>query len=458
MSATEWQIAADMARRLGRTRGREPRCEPAAAGVDGAGLGGRDRLCRQAHPLRARRRRQLVPPHRPAFPRRAAPTRMSPIRRRRASSTPRSTRSTRRPSRRASRTALTRQKLTRFGLTLPPIIVLLYARDSSTPLARLELGSRRRQLRSLRSPRAERRRGDDRRVRGQASHRAPESRGGGLVKAWPAAGAGARRACARSCSGRDRHRRRRPQAHQVNLSTARVELRPQRLVAVEVALKGSDVDRLAGTHVFDAQTGPGRSGESCRRGGADRRLCGRACRRDRRRRHAVRRRRAGGRGRRRRRHRPQHIFLPQRRRRDRLPFDRVDGGRPDGAPGGPDRRRRERAAGAARRHPHERDDLQRRAAALVDDAALPRHRHRTHLSRLRPHRLPDRDRAVGTAAMAGDQDRDRVHARALGDAVACRSADRRHPQQHRRAGDRRLDRLRGGGELLLPRRRSAAGG
>jgi hydrogenase/urease accessory protein HupE len=43
------------------------------------------------------------------------------------------------------------------------------------------------------------------------------------------------------------------QAHQVNLSTARVELRPQREVAVEVALKGSDVDRLAGTHVFDAQ-------------------------------------------------------------------------------------------------------------------------------------------------------------------------------------------------------------
>jgi hydrogenase/urease accessory protein HupE len=43
------------------------------------------------------------------------------------------------------------------------------------------------------------------------------------------------------------------QAHQVNLSTARVELRPQRVVNVEVALKGSDADRLAGTHVFDAQ-------------------------------------------------------------------------------------------------------------------------------------------------------------------------------------------------------------
>ncbi len=43
------------------------------------------------------------------------------------------------------------------------------------------------------------------------------------------------------------------QAHQVNLSTARVELRPDRSVAVQVALKGSDADRLAGTQVYDAQ-------------------------------------------------------------------------------------------------------------------------------------------------------------------------------------------------------------
>jgi len=42
-------------------------------------------------------------------------------------------------------------------------------------------------------------------------------------------------------------------AHQVNLSTARVTLGEDRVVAVEVALKGSDADRLAGTHVFDAQ-------------------------------------------------------------------------------------------------------------------------------------------------------------------------------------------------------------
>ena len=42
-------------------------------------------------------------------------------------------------------------------------------------------------------------------------------------------------------------------AHQVNLSTARVTLGGDRTVTVEVALKGSDADRLAATKVFDAQ-------------------------------------------------------------------------------------------------------------------------------------------------------------------------------------------------------------
>ncbi|MBV9561006.1 MAG: HupE/UreJ family protein [Bradyrhizobium sp.] len=42
------------------------------------------------------------------------------------------------------------------------------------------------------------------------------------------------------------------QAHQVNLSTARVTLGADRAVTVEVALKGSDADRLAGTAIFDA--------------------------------------------------------------------------------------------------------------------------------------------------------------------------------------------------------------
>jgi hydrogenase/urease accessory protein HupE len=43
------------------------------------------------------------------------------------------------------------------------------------------------------------------------------------------------------------------QAHQVNLSTARVTMGGDRIVAVEVALKGSDADRLASTNVFDTQ-------------------------------------------------------------------------------------------------------------------------------------------------------------------------------------------------------------
>lgn len=42
-------------------------------------------------------------------------------------------------------------------------------------------------------------------------------------------------------------------AHQVNLSTARLALTSDRIVTVEVALKGSDVDRLAGTKVYDAK-------------------------------------------------------------------------------------------------------------------------------------------------------------------------------------------------------------
>jgi hydrogenase/urease accessory protein HupE len=43
------------------------------------------------------------------------------------------------------------------------------------------------------------------------------------------------------------------QAHQINLSTARVTLMADRSVSVEVGLKGSDADRLAHTRIFDAQ-------------------------------------------------------------------------------------------------------------------------------------------------------------------------------------------------------------
>ena len=43
------------------------------------------------------------------------------------------------------------------------------------------------------------------------------------------------------------------QAHQVNLSTARVILGGNRSVSVEIGIKGSDADRVAGTKIFDAQ-------------------------------------------------------------------------------------------------------------------------------------------------------------------------------------------------------------
>jgi hydrogenase/urease accessory protein HupE len=43
------------------------------------------------------------------------------------------------------------------------------------------------------------------------------------------------------------------QAHQVNLSTAHLTLGSDRSLSVEVGLKGSDADRLAGTRIFDAR-------------------------------------------------------------------------------------------------------------------------------------------------------------------------------------------------------------
>lgn len=44
-------------------------------------------------------------------------------------------------------------------------------------------------------------------------------------------------------------------AHQINLSQARIVIHPDRSVDVDVAMKGSDIDRVAGTHVFDEHTG-----------------------------------------------------------------------------------------------------------------------------------------------------------------------------------------------------------
>ncbi len=44
-------------------------------------------------------------------------------------------------------------------------------------------------------------------------------------------------------------------AHQINLSSARLNVSSDRSVDLELALKGSDVDRVAGTTVFDDRTG-----------------------------------------------------------------------------------------------------------------------------------------------------------------------------------------------------------
>ncbi|MDD1519138.1 MULTISPECIES: HupE/UreJ family protein [Bradyrhizobium] len=43
------------------------------------------------------------------------------------------------------------------------------------------------------------------------------------------------------------------EAHEVNLVTARVALSPDRTVSAELGLKGSDVDRLIGTKIYDAR-------------------------------------------------------------------------------------------------------------------------------------------------------------------------------------------------------------
>jgi len=44
-------------------------------------------------------------------------------------------------------------------------------------------------------------------------------------------------------------------AHQINLTNARVVVMPDRVVKTEIALKGSDADRVAGTSVFDEKSG-----------------------------------------------------------------------------------------------------------------------------------------------------------------------------------------------------------
>jgi hydrogenase/urease accessory protein HupE len=44
------------------------------------------------------------------------------------------------------------------------------------------------------------------------------------------------------------------EAHQINLTNARVVVSSDRTVDVEIGMKGSDLDRVAGTHVFDEKT------------------------------------------------------------------------------------------------------------------------------------------------------------------------------------------------------------
>src|SRR5438105_3361493 len=44
-------------------------------------------------------------------------------------------------------------------------------------------------------------------------------------------------------------------AHQINLTNARITINPDRTVDVELAMKGSDVDRAVGVKVFDEHTG-----------------------------------------------------------------------------------------------------------------------------------------------------------------------------------------------------------
>ena len=45
------------------------------------------------------------------------------------------------------------------------------------------------------------------------------------------------------------------EAHQINLTNARVVVDADRSVDVEIAMKGSDVDRVGGTRVFDETAG-----------------------------------------------------------------------------------------------------------------------------------------------------------------------------------------------------------
>src|SRR5258705_6766348 len=76
-------------------------------------------------------------------------------------------------------------------------------------------------------------------------------------------------------------------------------------------------------------------------------------------------------------------------------------------------------------------------------------RYRAHLSRLRSHRIPCRDCALGAAFVAGDQDRHRFHGCSLDHVVLCCAADCGSHKCHRRTGDRGDDHICSGRELFL---------
>ncbi len=133
--------------------------------------------------------------------------------------------------------------LAQYGLALPTLIVLFYARDSSTPLARLEFGTLADRLdryaRLAPDGAVSHRCG----VRAQAPDRAPQGRRSRLVRLRRVLLAAVIALGAMVAA----------QAHQINLSIARVTFGGDRSVSVEIGLKGSDADRIAGTRIFDAQ-------------------------------------------------------------------------------------------------------------------------------------------------------------------------------------------------------------
>ena len=134
-------------------------------------------------------------------------------------------------------------------------------------------------------------------------------------------------------------------AHQLNLTTAHVELLPGRQVSLEIAFSGADIDRMAKTSVFDAKSGLVDPDKLAASSGPDHRLCPQPHVRSGRGRHALRRWRGPGCTRQGRVVRSPDVVVRKGRRRDRVSLDGPDRRRPVGPASGDDRDRRRRAAG-----------------------------------------------------------------------------------------------------------------